>query len=66
MLSFRYDDEIDAGYIAISSESVAETIDLEASGLSRPVLLDIDSSGRLVGIEILSVSETAPGLLKGC
>lgn len=62
-IRFTYDSEVDAGYIVLSDAQVDRTIDLEPTDLGLPVLIDVDSSGALVGVEILSVSTTAPSLL---
>lgn len=61
-IPFRYDSEVDAGYIKISDGQVDHTIDLEPTALGLPVLIDVDASGALVGIEILNVTTTAPSL----
>lgn len=61
-IPFRYDSEVDAGYIKISDAQVDHTIDLEPTALGLPVLIDVDASGALVGIEILNVTTTAPSL----
>ncbi|MCD1571314.1 DUF2283 domain-containing protein [Agromyces mediolanus] len=62
IIPFRYDAEVDAGYIKLSDAPVDHTIDLEPTTLGLPVLIDVDSSGALVGIEILNVTTTAPAL----
>ena len=62
---FRYDPEADAGYLALSQQPVARTVDLEGGPLGLPVLVDLDEAGAIVGIELLSVTATAPGLLLG-
>lgn len=61
-LEFRYDPEVDAGYVKLRDVPVERTVDLESTELGLPVLIDLDASGRLVGIEILDVRTTAPGL----
>jgi uncharacterized protein YuzE len=61
-IPFRYDSEVDAGYIKLSDAQVDHTIDLEPTALGLPVLIDVDASGALVGIEILNVTTTAPSL----
>lgn len=60
---FRYDPEVDAGYLQFRDAPVDHTVDLEPTALGLPVLVDVDADGALVGIEILRVSTTAPGLL---
>lgn len=62
-IAFRYDPEVDAGYIQLRDTAVDRTVDLEETALGLPVLLDLDGTGELVGIEILNVSTTASGLL---
>lgn len=62
-LPFRYDAEVDAGYITLSDAAVDHTVDLEQTSLGLPVLIDVDAAGALVGIEILNVTATAPSLL---
>ncbi|GAB2836863.1 DUF2283 domain-containing protein [Microbacterium insulae] len=61
-IPFRYDPEVDAGYIRLSNAPVDHTVDLEPTTLGLPVLIDVDASGALVGIEILNVTTTAPSL----
>ncbi len=62
-IPFRYDAQVDAGYIKLSDAEVERTIDLEPTALGLPVLIDVDASGALVGIEILKVTTTAPSLV---
>jgi uncharacterized protein YuzE len=62
-LAFRYDPGVDAGYVTFQDAQVDCTIDLEPTPLGLPVLIDLDAAGAIVGIEILNVSTTAPGLL---
>ncbi len=61
-LDFRYDPEVDAGYVKFRDVPVDRTVDLESTELGLPILVDLDASGRLVGIEFLNVSITVPGL----
>jgi len=55
-----YDAEADAVYIAlvdpIADGEVDRTIDLEASELGIPLLVDLDKAGRVIGIEVLQAS----------
>ncbi|MBT2484258.1 MULTISPECIES: DUF2283 domain-containing protein [unclassified Microbacterium] len=61
-VEFRYDPEVDAAYIPLADGVIDRTVDLEEMPLKLPVLVDLDSSGRIVGIEILHVSSTVgPG-----
>lgn len=56
MTDMTYDPEADAIYIRIGSGKVDQT---EEAG---PFIYDLDAAGRILGIEILSVSTTlAPG-----
>ncbi|MDQ0647276.1 uncharacterized protein YuzE [Microbacterium natoriense] len=57
-LNFEYDPESDAAYIRLRSAPIDHTVDLEQVALQLPVLVDIDSDGRVLGFEILSVSTT--------
>lgn len=57
-LTFRYDPEVDAGYIQLRQAPIDRTVDLDEEPLKLPVFVDVDSAGRIVGIEILSVSST--------
>lgn len=51
-MKIEYDKEADALYIGISETGVARTEELEGG-----VNLDFDDKGRLVGIEVVGVSE---------
>lgn len=64
-IPFRYDPEADAAYLTLSQQPVARTVDLEGGPLGLPVLVDLDEAGAIVGIELLSVTTTAPGILRG-
>jgi len=57
-LEFKYDPEADAAYIQLRPGQVDHTVDLEQVPLNLPVLVDVDHSGRVIGIEILAVSAT--------
>ena len=52
-LSMSYDREAGAGYIALSGESVEETVEIEDATLPFGVNVDVDVAGRPVGIEFL-------------
>ena len=51
-MDIAYDQKADAMYIRLSAGEVAET-----KQLSEDVAVDLDQDGRLLGIEILGVSE---------
>ena len=56
MIDMTYDPEADAAYIYLGRGKVAETKE------QGPFLYDVDASGRILGIEILSASKVlAPG-----
>lgn len=62
-LDSRYDPEADAGYVAFdpiaAGEAVRQVV-VDAPGLdgaSRAVILDFDAQDRLLGIELLGVSD---------
>ena len=51
-MKLEYDREADAVYIRIKDADIATTRELEEN-----VIVDIDASGKLVGIELLFVSD---------
>ena len=56
MIDMTYDPEADAAYIYLGRGKVAETKE------EGPFIYDIDASGRILGLEILSASKVlAPG-----
>ena len=56
MIDMTYDPEADAAYIYLGRGKVAETRE------EGPFIYDVDASGRILGIEILSASKVlAPG-----
>lgn len=55
---FVYDKAIDAGFLRFGEGKSAETIPA-----TDAINLDFDAEGRLIAIEILDVSKTAPTLL---
>lgn len=59
MMKIRYDSEADAMYIKIAKKPVAKTKEMD-----KNTIMDFDSSGNLVGIELLFVKERNPSLLK--
>ena len=53
-MKFEYDPQADALYIRLAAGTVAETDEV------RPgVILDYDANGKVLGIEMLNVSQTA-------
>ena len=58
-MRIRYDPKADAMYIRIASAPVARTKELD-----KNTIIDFDSSGNVVGIELLFVRERNPGLLR--
>jgi uncharacterized protein YuzE len=50
MMKMTYDPDVDALYIELRDEAIAESVDLEEG-----VTLDLDASGQIIGIEILDV-----------
>lgn len=51
-MKFKYDAEVDAGYVIVSrAEPAARTRSISAG--NRVVNLDFDSCGNLVGVEIV-------------
>ncbi len=57
MIDMTYDPEANAAYIYLSRAEVAAT---EEAG---PFIYDVDTEGRIIGIEILSCSKVlAPGV----
>lgn len=57
-LEFTYDPDVDAAYINLREASIDRTVDLEADPLQLPVYVDVDSAGRIVGMEILFMAKT--------
>jgi len=55
-LSASYDPDDDAAYIWLADGDVDRTVDLESSELGKPLLLDLDRSGRIIGMEVLNAS----------
>lgn len=49
-----YDESVDAMYLRIKKARVAKTVEVR-----EDVILDLDARGRLIGIEILDVSDKA-------
>lgn len=56
---FVYDKDVDAGFLKFGEGKSAETV-----SATDTVNLDFDADGRLIAIEILDVSKTAPALLR--
>ncbi len=57
-VTFSYDSDTDAGFLRLS-----EGVSVETVTATESVNLDFDAGGRLIAIEILEVSKTAPALL---
>ena len=55
VLGISYDPEVDALYIQVGEGRISETIEVEDY-----VLLDVDSRGRVLGVEVLWASEKMP------
>ena len=59
-MKMKTDEKLDVGYVVFRKGKVAETVEI------RPgVLLDLDSEGEVLGIEVLSLKALAPALLAG-
>ncbi|MBI4149634.1 DUF2283 domain-containing protein [Candidatus Woesearchaeota archaeon] len=58
-MRIRYDPDADAMYITLREAEVAST-----KKIDKHTIADYDKSGQLIGVEILFVRETNPGLLK--
>jgi uncharacterized protein YuzE len=52
MASISYDEQADAGYVAVSGKQVVHTKEIAPN-----VLVDYDSEGHPVGVEILSIRQ---------
>jgi uncharacterized protein YuzE len=52
---FEYDPEADAAYLRFSSESI-----LESEEVSDGIILDYDSDGHIVGMEVLNARHHLP------
>lgn len=55
---FEYDPEANAAYIRFSSEKV-----LESEEVSEGIILDYDTEGRIVGMEVLEARRNLPRTL---
>ncbi|MBN2454366.1 DUF2283 domain-containing protein [Candidatus Woesearchaeota archaeon] len=58
-MKIRYDSEADALYIRINDGAAASTKEVD-----KNTIIDFDSSGQVVGVELLFVKERNPSLLK--
>lgn len=60
-MKFEYDPSADALYVRLGEAKI-----LESEQVQPGIILDFDEAGKVVGIEVLSVSErsTQPGPLK--
>jgi len=61
-MKVRYDPEADAAYVAIGREPRRGESTSQVTEISNPlgrgeIILDFDSAGHLIGVEILSASE---------
>lgn len=54
-MKIEYDREVDALYVRLQEKYVARTVEIE-EGLN----LDLDGSGKLIGLEILDATERYP------
>jgi uncharacterized protein YuzE len=54
-LKLEYDPQANAAYIRFSSEPI-----LESEEVSAGIVLDYDSDGRIVGMEVLDARENLP------
>jgi uncharacterized protein YuzE len=54
-MKIEYDREVDALYVRLQEKYVARTVEIE-EGLN----LDLDDSGKLIGLEILNATERYP------
>ena len=54
-MKIEYDREVDALYVRLQEKYVARTVEIE-EGLN----LDLDESGKLIGLEILDATERYP------
>ena len=63
-MKISYDPEIDAAYIYLVGEiapgGVAKTYPCDPREVNGQINLDFDSSGRLIGIEVLDASKRLP------
>jgi uncharacterized protein YuzE len=55
MVTLRVDANVRAAYIQFTDEPIVETIELTPS-----VLVDVDETGTMVGVELLSLSAVIP------
>lgn len=58
-MKVEYDKKVDAMYATLKKGQVAKTIKLDEN-----VIIDLNKSKRILGIEILSVKERNPEILK--
>ena len=54
MIRTSYDPEADAMFVGFGPEGVKSAV---TEGVSPGIMLDFDSEGRVIGIEVLDVSE---------
>ena len=53
----KYDQEADAVYVRLEKKRVADTVEIK-----KDVFADLDSRGKVIGIELLSFSKKKLGL----
>ncbi len=58
-MNIRYDKEVDAMYITLRKAPVANTKKVDDN-----TVIDYDENGRVIGIELLFVTEHNPDILK--
>lgn len=58
-MKIRYDPDADAMYIKLEDEDIKVSRQID-----KNTILDYDSKGKLIGIEILFVKERMPNLLR--
>ena len=58
-MKIRYDPEADAMYIKLRSGKITKTKEIDEN-----IYIDLDKNKQVIGIEILSVKEKNPDLLK--
>lgn len=61
-MRIEYDEDVDAAYIYFgrAEPQVARTISVDPISIQGMVNLDIDSDGRILGIEIMDASQLVP------
>jgi uncharacterized protein YuzE len=66
-MKIKYDDSVDAAYISLIDEASPGTFDFtyacDPEIVKNQIHLDFDTSGKLMGIEILNASQVLPANL---